>query len=145
MYSPSGKYRFKGASTGIPYSGSRRLHMILGLFFGIVTCTWAFSGMLSMDPPFLTKRRPPGGGDRLAGRIVAALSPAAPDIQSYDAKPPEEALAEVGSATVKELTFTSFDGQPVYVVSLGPRERRKIVPVNGEGRTEYDSDRIFNF
>src|ERR1041385_4386135 len=37
-------------SSRIPYRGQKRLHMILGLFFGIVTCTWAFSGMPSMHP-----------------------------------------------------------------------------------------------
>ncbi len=143
MYSPSGRYRFQGAASSIPYGGPKRLHMILGLFFGVVTCTWAFSGMLSMDPPFLTDRRPPGEGERLTGRIVAALRPGRFEIQSYDAKPPQQALAEVGSPTVKELAFTSFDGQPVYVASLGPRETR-IVPVNGTTTTAYDSGRILN-
>ena len=62
LYSPKGKYRYNGTPTGIPYTGQKRLHMILGLFFGILTCTWAFSGMLSMDPPFLTSAPPPGPG-----------------------------------------------------------------------------------
>src|SRR5579864_3048479 len=43
MYSPSRR-------NSIPYSGPKRLHHLLGLFFGIVACTWAFSGMLSMEP-----------------------------------------------------------------------------------------------
>ena len=34
----------------IPYAGQKRWHAILGLIFGVVTCTWVFSGMLSMDP-----------------------------------------------------------------------------------------------
>ncbi len=41
LYSPSRR---------IPFTGTKRLHMILGLFFGFLACTWAFSGMLSMDP-----------------------------------------------------------------------------------------------
>src|SRR5579864_4089010 len=54
MYSPSRR-------VSIPYSGPKRLHHILGLFFGIVACTWAFSGMLSMEPFPLSSGRPQGG------------------------------------------------------------------------------------
>jgi hypothetical protein len=50
IYSPSLRYRRQGAPSGIPYRGQKRLHTILGLFFGFLACTWAFSGMLSMDP-----------------------------------------------------------------------------------------------
>src|SRR5580698_7466810 len=71
LYSPSKKYRFEGAPSAIPYTGQKRLHMILGLFFGILTCTWAFSGMLSMDPFPLPANRGAGGG--ATGRIQAAL------------------------------------------------------------------------
>jgi hypothetical protein len=129
--------------------------MILGLFFGILTCTWAFSGMLSMDPPFLTPARTPGapgapggrggrgGSDTPAARIQAALRPGRFDFAAYDAKPPKEALAEMGSAAVKELELTSFDGEPVYLASVGARETR-IVPVNGTPKPEYDSNRILD-
>jgi hypothetical protein len=50
MYSPSKRYRFGGAPTAIPYRGQKRWHTVLGLVFGIATITYAFSGMLSMDP-----------------------------------------------------------------------------------------------
>ncbi|MEO8256288.1 MAG: PepSY domain-containing protein [Acidobacteriota bacterium] len=50
MYSPSRRYRYAGAPTGIPYRGQKRWHTILGLLFGAGAVTWAFSGMLSMDP-----------------------------------------------------------------------------------------------
>jgi hypothetical protein len=135
MYSPCAKYRFQGAPTNIPYSGQKRLHMILGLFFGILACTWAFSGMLSMDPPFLTDRRPSeaGGGQRgrsgnasPAAKIQAALRPGRFDISAYDAKPTGEVLAEIGTPSMKELDFTSFDGYPgLYGIdrARGDRDR----------------------
>ena len=50
MLSPSKRYRHAGAPTSIPYRGWKRWHTIIGLFFGVVTATWAFSGMLSMGP-----------------------------------------------------------------------------------------------
>src|SRR6185503_10557644 len=50
MYSPSKQYRIAGAPTSIPYRGQKRWHTVFGLIFGLGAVTWAFSGMLSMDP-----------------------------------------------------------------------------------------------
>src|SRR6185503_3856166 len=62
MYSPSRRI-------SIPYAGQKRLHHILGLFFGTVACTWAFSGMLSMEPfPIGTGSRTPGISGALRGK-----------------------------------------------------------------------------
>lgn len=55
-------------SRRVPYSGQKRWHAILGLIFGFFACTWAFSGMLSMEPfSFST------GPRRLGGRIDRAM------------------------------------------------------------------------
>jgi len=62
MFSPRQKYRHEGVPTSIPYKGKKRLHTILGLTFGVLAMTWAFSGMLSMDPfPELLSGGPIGG------------------------------------------------------------------------------------
>ena len=37
-------------ATAIPYSGWMRWHYITGVVFGVFTLTWAFSGLLSMEP-----------------------------------------------------------------------------------------------
>lgn len=50
MYSPAKRYQFDGKATSVPYRGPKRLHMTLGLIFGVGAVTWAFSGLLSMDP-----------------------------------------------------------------------------------------------
>lgn len=145
LYSPSRRYVFGGAASGVPYRGKKRLHMTLGLFFGIVACTWAFSGMLSMDPFPVTNRRGPGGNDRTVsflGRIQAVLRARRLEMSEYAAKPPLTALAELGNLRVKQLDFTSFDDQPVYVAALNSHETR-IVPVHGDPHTEYDRERIF--
>src|SRR6185436_13166981 len=63
MYSPSKRYRYAGTPTSIPYRGQKRWHTIFGLLFGIGAATWAFSGMLSMDP-FPTRTGGPTGGRR---------------------------------------------------------------------------------
>src|SRR4030095_7873526 len=68
MYSPSKRYRHAGAPTSIPYRGQKRLHTIFGLLFGLGAATWAFSGMLSMDPfPRRTNRATNGGGATARG------------------------------------------------------------------------------
>ena len=144
LYSPSARYRYRGAPTGIPYAGQKRLHMILGLFFGTLACTWSFSGMLSMDPPFLTSRPAPTaeGAAGLGARIQSTLRPGRFDLGAYRAKPPQAALAEIGGSGVKELEFTSFDGQPIYMASLADGQTR-ILPVNGAPEAEFDRNRIF--
>ncbi len=57
LYSPSKRYRFRGARSSIPFAGPKRWHVALGLMFGISACTWVFSGLLSMGPfSFLNDR-----------------------------------------------------------------------------------------
>src|SRR4029077_15154590 len=66
MYSASKRYRHAGAPTSIPYRGQKRLHTIFGLLFGLAAATWAFSGMLSMDP-FPTRTGGQAGAPRPGG------------------------------------------------------------------------------
>jgi len=131
MYSPSRK-------NSIPYKGQKRLHHILGLFFGIVACTWAFSGMLSMDPfPIRSE------GGREIG-ISGALRGKRPPLSQYAAKPPWEALAQLGPAfKAKELELTSFAGDPVYL-AMGARGETRVIPMNGEAAASFDNKRILD-
>ncbi|MBV9503661.1 MAG: PepSY domain-containing protein [Acidobacteriia bacterium] len=141
LYSPSKRYWVFGEPTGIPYKGQKRLHMIFGLFFGMVACTWAFSGMLSMDP-FPATTAGETGGRSAGNRMLAALHSGRLQMGAFDAKPPREALAEVASQLrVKQLDFTWFVGDPVYLASEDPRHTR-IIPVNGPAAEHFDSARI---
>ena len=75
MYSPSRKYRYAGAPTSIPYRGQKRWHTVFGLIFGVATVTYAFSGMLSMDPfpsfnDRVQQRRSPGGEPNVRRRAA---------------------------------------------------------------------------
>ncbi len=143
MYSPSKRYRFRGNPAGVPYTGQKRLHMILGLFFGIVACTWAFSGMLSMDPfPSLVERGS-GAGAPAARQINAALRPGDFHLEDYAAKTPQVALAETEGLGVRELTFTSFNGAPIYMATTGAGDTR-IIPIYGVPRTAFTKERIFD-
>jgi PepSY-associated TM region len=133
MYSPSKRYRFDGAPARIPYRGQKRWHMVLGLIFGIGATTWAFSGMLSMDPfPSMAPRPRVDVAQALRGR---------PQLAAFAARDPRGALAQLPGLTVKELELVTVAGEPVYLAALGRRGTR-IVPVAGPPREEFDRQRI---
>ncbi len=82
-------------SKRVPYAGQKRWHAILGLTFGFFACTWAFSGMLSMEPFAFS-----AGPERLGGRIERAL-------HNGDFKEPDEI-----SPGAKIVDFNAFAGSP---------------------------------
>ena len=133
MYAPSKRYRIDGAPTSIPYRGQKRWHTVFGLIFGLGAVTWAFSGMLSMDPfPSLPARNPVDIPQALGGRL---------QIEAFAARDPREALALLPGLPVKELELTSFGGEPVYIAALGRGESR-VVPIAGPPRAAFDRGRI---
>jgi PepSY-associated TM region len=142
MYSPSRSYRYASAPASFPYHGNKRWHAILGLFFGLFACTWAFSGMLSMDP---FPKFQEGSSDELGARLAAALR-AEPPLEAFSAKPPQSILAEAqadfGSA-VKQLDLTSCAGQPAYLAVLQTNGTR-VIPLLGRPAYEFDRARIIN-
>jgi hypothetical protein len=131
MYSPSRRI-------SIPYTGPKRLHHILGLFFGVVACTWAFSGMLSMDPFPVSS----GGAGAARVSIGRALRGKRPPLSQYAAKPPREALAQLGPAFgAKELELTSLAGDPVYLARAAGGKTR-VVPMHGDPMESFDRERL---
>jgi hypothetical protein len=142
MYSPRKRYRYDGAPTSIPYRGQKRWHMVLGLVFGMATVTWAFSGLLSMEP-FQLRRDGPAiestsGVVRIPQAFRSRLAFAA-----FADKDPREALAQVAGVQVKELEFTSIVGEPVYLATLTDRASR-IIPVEGDPIAELDHEAIID-
>jgi hypothetical protein len=132
MYSPSRRI-------SIPYKGQKRLHHILGLFFGIVACTWAFSGMLSMEPFPLSSGRPQVGRS-----IAAVLRGKRPQLSQYAAKHPREALAQLGPAfQVKELELSSFASEAVYIAT-GARGEKRVIRMRGEPLESFNTGRVLN-
>lgn len=140
-FSPSSRYRYAGAAMRIPYRGSKRWHAVLGLIFGLGAATWAFSGMLSMDPfPATTSGTAAGGQGREGGGVAEALRDRL-SMAAFAARPPREALAPVASLNVKELELASVAGEPVYLATLGGGGTR-ILTLDGHARTEFDRRRI---
>ena len=157
MYSPRKRYRYAGAPTAIPYRGWKRWHTILGLVFGVVTTTWTFSGMLSMGPFPITDRlvaltvpedSPPDDeapaprrrGGRGASPERALRGNASFAFAAY-ARTPADAVASLEGFEVKEIEFTTFAGEPVYVASNGDGDTR-IVPMSGPPKDRFDADEV---
>ncbi len=140
MYSPRKRYRFAGAPTSLPYRGQKRWHTVLGLLFGAAAVTWAFSGMLSMDP------FPVNGGSAAdttaADAVEAALSSEVP-LAAFASRDPRQALQELHGLTVKSLEFSAFAQQPFYLARLAGGDSR-IVPLDGPVRTALEPQRIID-
>ena len=135
MYSPSKRYRNAGVPTSIPYRGQKRWHTVFGLIFGLGAATWAFSGMLSMDPfpspsgGAAGARRGPGGDaipQALRGRV---------EMRRIRGEASARSAGSSSSALqVKELEFTSFAGEPIYLATLAGGDTR-IIPVGRQSST----------
>ena len=134
MYSPAKRHRYGGAPSSIPYRGQKRWHMVLGLIFGVGAATWAFSGMLSMDP-FPSQRGSRVQDSRMALAIRGAASADALTIN------PREILARVSGNDVKELELTSLRGESVYLIRSG-REKTRILTFDGRVRNEFDREQL---
>ena len=147
MLSPSKRYRHAGEPTSIPYRGWKRWHMIIGLFFGVVTSTWAFSGMLSMGPFPIVERLSGNARGRTKGGVRAinianALRGSGRfELSAYATKPPSAALLSLGGFQAKELEFSIFAGEPQYIAT-DAAGRTRVIPINGEPQAELDRDRI---
>ena len=142
MYSPSKRYRYAGMPSSIPYRGQKRWHTVLGLIFGAATITWAFSGMLSMDP---FPSRETGGGLLERGIDRQVLTDALRGharLAAFAARDPREVLTRL-RAPVKQLELTAFAGEPIYLATLAPGDTR-IVPVNGDPAAAFDYQRIID-
>jgi hypothetical protein len=157
MLSPRKRYRNAGVPTSIPYRGWKRWHTIIGLVFGLVTATWAISGLLSMGPFPITDRlteltvptppapegaragrggpgRGPNLGAALRGRGGARLS-------AFEEKDPRQAIASIRDFGAKELEFTSFAGAPIYLATNRDGETR-IVPVRGPPTSSFNVEEV---
>jgi hypothetical protein len=122
--------RPKGPSV-IPYRGLMRWHYITGAVFGVFTLTWAFSGLLSMDPWGWAD-----GGGLPTGRIQQIFRGGPVELDMYprrDASDWEDAL---GGRSVKEVGFERIQGDAYYNVTLDGGERVLVSASPLEVRSE---------
>jgi hypothetical protein len=94
----------------LPYSGLMRWHYVTGLVFGVLTLTWVFSGLLSMEPWAWTER------DGLNRGLRQALSGGPVDLSDFPLASGETWARLLGSRPVKEVEFVRIMDEPYYVV-----------------------------
>lgn len=140
IYSPKKRYRSDGTPTSIPYRGQKRWHTICGLIFGLGAVTWAFSGMLSMEP-FPLARSDSDQRGREAGSSIARALRGRFQINQFDARHPADALRRLAPLEIKELELTTFASEPAYVAKLA-RGGTRVVPLSGELREAFDSEQV---
>jgi hypothetical protein len=133
MYSPSRRFRIAGSPSSFPYQGQKLWHAVLGLIFGAGAATWAFSGLLSMDP-FPMRR-----GQATNGVAQALRGPL--QLNAFASLHPRDALAQLASLAVKDLELAHAAGEPVYIATLAGGETR-IVPLGGPPRLELNRRRM---
>lgn len=139
MYSPSKRYRFAGEPSSIPYQGQRRWHMIFGLLFGVLACTWAFSGMLSMDPfPVNTSGPAPPTG---LARLSNALRGGRFDLKVFSELHPSDALRAASDFRAKELELTTVAGEPMYV-AVSANGANLFIPIKGTAFVDFGQKRV---
>ena len=138
MYSPSKRYRSSGVPTSIPYRGQKRWHTVFGLLFGLGAATWAFSGMLSMEPFPLS--RPARAGSRGDSGLPQALHGRL-QVAAFQSRHPREVLAQLAPLGVTQIELTSFAGEPLYLATLAGGDTR-IVALDGAPRTALDQRRV---
>jgi hypothetical protein len=121
-----------GAS--IPYSGWMRWHYVTGVIFGAFALTWAYSGLLSMEPFAWTQATglEVDRGVFTGGRI---------DLAQYPALEPATWDRVLNGRGIKEVEFVRIQDQPYYVVrqardeQADPALRERLhqaYPVNGQ-------------
>jgi hypothetical protein len=129
-FSPARTYFPQDGGSRSPYAGMLRWHHWGGLIFGVVTLTWVFSGLLSMDPfPYDT-----GTGPRRAQ--VAGFSGDAPAPSAYDAPAAQLLAANPGA---KEIELRRVAGKPYYLIA-GPEPRKQLVDATGRAVEPFSND-----
>ncbi len=89
-------------SKAIPYRGLMRWHYLSGLIFGVITLTWVFSGLLSMEPySWNTVRGLSNPRDALQGGQVDLLA-----FSGFTQTDTQQRLHRIaGEANIKEVNF----------------------------------------
>ncbi|MEQ1758550.1 MAG: PepSY domain-containing protein [Vicinamibacterales bacterium] len=122
----------------IPYAGWMRWHYITGVIFGTFTLTWAFSGLLSMEPfewTNATGLEPP--------RDVFTGGPV--DLAQFPLLEPTQWNQALNGRGIKEIEFARIQDEPYFIVHPTPltsteatRGERLHQPYGVAGRLEGD-------
>jgi hypothetical protein len=111
-----GIVQYRKKKPHVPYSGWMRWHYVTGLVFGVLTLTWAFSGLLSMEPWAWTE------DDEVDRAVQQTFSS---DMANIDVFPAFDHSAWQGilqGRVAKEIEFARVLDEPSFIVRTSPRE-----------------------
>jgi hypothetical protein len=114
-FSPTSRYRLKRVPSATPYAGWMKWHHYAGLFFGAVTLTWTYSGLLSMGP-FNWFSSPPTTREQ---REASTGGPVRLELLTVDSMRAAVSAIEPSFAP-KELEVLQFRGEPYWVAYRPP-------------------------
>jgi hypothetical protein len=100
----------------IPYSGAMRWHYVSGVVFGVFTLTFAFSGLVSMEPWAWTN----APGLELPRDV---LSGGAPDLSRFANHHPAQWDEILRGRAAKEVEFARLLDEPYFIVRRSAVER----------------------
>lgn len=120
----------------VPYKGWLNWHTYLGFVFGLVTCTWIFSGMLSMSPMDWHSYVP----SRTASVSLAGGNP---PVKSLTRSPEEAVRACNREISTRSLRLLPFRSNYYYYCLESPGTTR-LVPASKAGvvMKRFEFDRI---
>jgi len=107
-------FRFTHISSYIPYSGWMRWHYIAGAVFGVLTFTWVFSGLLSMEPFRLLT------GPTLEGNLRSALTGGPLSVDEFPRIDADQWKPLLPNREIKEIDYARIQGEPYFVVRTSP-------------------------
>ena len=119
-YGITPRFRHKRVPSHSPYIGWMKWHHYAGLIFGVLTITWVFSGLVSLDViPGI--RETPYSRPQIAQGARSIQGEGAPlDLEPLSLAALRAAAATVGrSFAPKELELLQFGGEP-YLIAYRP-------------------------
>jgi hypothetical protein len=136
-YSPSRRYRIGGTRRHFPYRGVKNWHAAVGLAAGITVVTWAFSGMLSVDPfPVPTSRSSTGDELHVQKALRDPLT-----LQAFEDQGPRDALRALGNLQVAQLEWVIVGGHPAFLATLAGGGSRVVHAAGGSVEQQFEFDR----
>ena len=109
----------------IPYSGWMRWHHLTGLVFGVLTLTWAFSGLLSMEPWAWTEK------DQVRREVRQAFESGVRDLSVFPKFDSDKWRGILAGRTAKEIEFVRVLDEPSYIVRTSADEKSLVAWPDG--------------
>jgi len=124
-------FRLARIGSYIPYVGWMRWHYITGVVFGVLTLTWVFSGLLSMEPFGWAS-----GPGLETGELRRALTGGPLDAPSFPRIDVDAWDGLLPGRVIKEITYRRILGEPYFVLRSTPEPAaatRPAEPAREEG------------